>query len=565
MLQAELNYLLIHPLSCLHTSKHLYIHLYFTAMDDSNIDTRESAWMTSRNRVENKVDVILRSPKFTSIERFMVHGGGHPFEMYGRMMEIMFPKEFNVTPNIMNEVMMKSIANLKAIRSVDELNGLYGLHDRIGNNTYKGVSELIIWLNGSFDLHDIVELPKTFDELINEGEIRTFNFFESMYPLNIRKDAENGLFSAFRFWNVPKTKFLFDNLLDEFMFEYKDSDNNPERTYDLTNFGTVTMMKAIILLQKSIIDHSKGTSNKDDFVDNTLPLFTAMSKEERDLTLMMELKTILLKVNISSEFIKSLLQEKLNSESFIVEKEQYRRRQNLLLCYRGIQFLLERKFEIFINITLFQKVVFPVIKEMVMDEYLSDISNDTIVCLIRAGTVILRCEIWKHFLAIRDDHGFKSFLSSCLSSSMNNKRKTEKARSTRAKTRTSSLFDKITHNDLLVHDTNPDDVKCSNVSDIDKLGEDIEDVGHKLAIHKPWFSHSLSIDNSISLKSIPMSDSIVSQEPVHTAVQTIPDTFHIYDTYKHSGINQEIQVSTSTDTPRECRLRPRVKVDKISK
>ena len=69
-------------------------------MDDSNIDTRESAWMTSRNRVENKVDIILRSPKFTSIERFMVHGGGHPFEMYGRMMEIMFPKDFNVTPII---------------------------------------------------------------------------------------------------------------------------------------------------------------------------------------------------------------------------------------------------------------------------------------------------------------------------------------------------------------------------------------------------------------------------------------------------------------------------------
>ena len=161
-------------------------------MDDSNIDTRESAWMTSRNRVENKVDVILRSPKFTSIERFMVHGGGHPFEMYG-------PKDSNVIPNIMNEVMMKSIANLNAIRSVDELNGLYGLHDRIGNNTYKGVSELIFWLNGSFDLHNIVELPRTFDELILEGEIRTFNFFESMYPLNIRKDAEKGLKAAFQF------------------------------------------------------------------------------------------------------------------------------------------------------------------------------------------------------------------------------------------------------------------------------------------------------------------------------------------------------------------------------
>jgi hypothetical protein len=51
-----------------------------------------------------------------------------------------------------------------------------------------------------------------------------------------------------------------------------------------------------------------------------------MSKEERDLKLMMELKRILWEVNVPSEFIKSLLQEELNSESFIVEKQQYRRR-----------------------------------------------------------------------------------------------------------------------------------------------------------------------------------------------------------------------------------------------
>ena len=121
-------------------------------MNDSNIDTRESAWMTSRNRVEHKVDIILRSPRFSSIERFMVHGGGHPFDMYGRIMEIMFPKDSNAIPNIMNEVMMKAIANLKAIRSIDELNGLYGLYARIRNNTNKGASELIFWLNGSFDL-----------------------------------------------------------------------------------------------------------------------------------------------------------------------------------------------------------------------------------------------------------------------------------------------------------------------------------------------------------------------------------------------------------------------------
>ena len=114
-----------------------------------------------------------------------------------------------------------------------------------------------------------------------------------------------------------------------------------------------------------------------------------MGKEERDLTLMIELKRILWEVNVPSKYIKSLFQEELNSESFIVEKQQYRRRKNLLICYRGIQFLLETKFEVFINITICQKVIFPTLKEMVMEEYLSDISNDMIVCLYGAGTVSL--------------------------------------------------------------------------------------------------------------------------------------------------------------------------------
>ena len=70
--------------------------------------------------------------------------------------------------------------------------------------------------------------------MIHEGEERALNFFESMYPLNIRKDAENELYSAFQFWNLPKTKKRFDELLDEFIFEYKDLANNPECTYDTT-------------------------------------------------------------------------------------------------------------------------------------------------------------------------------------------------------------------------------------------------------------------------------------------------------------------------------------------
>ena len=73
-------------------------------MNDSNIDTRESAWIACRNRVEYNGDIISRSPRFSLIERFLVHGGGEPFDMYCRIMAIIFPKDSKAVTNIMNEL-----------------------------------------------------------------------------------------------------------------------------------------------------------------------------------------------------------------------------------------------------------------------------------------------------------------------------------------------------------------------------------------------------------------------------------------------------------------------------
>ena len=185
--------------------------------------------------------------------------------------------------------------------------------------------------------------------------------------------------------------------MDDFLFQFKDASLNPETTIDATNFGIVKMMKAIMNLQRTILNCPEGIFNRDEFVDNSLTKLRSLNKEERVDILMMELRKILWECLIPCEFIKSLFQEELNMESFAIEKQQYQRRKNFLVCYRGIQFLLERKFEIFINITIFQKVSFPTIKERVMEEYLSDITNDMIVCLIREGSVIIRCEIWKSF------------------------------------------------------------------------------------------------------------------------------------------------------------------------
>ena len=295
-----------------------------------------------------------------------------------------------------------------------------------------------------------------------------------------------------------------------------------------------------------------------------------MDKEERDSTLMMELKRILLEVNVSSEYIKSLFQEELNSESFIVEKQQYRRRKNLLICYRGIQFLLERKFEMFINITLFQTVIFPTMKEMIMEDYLSDISNDMIVCLIRAGTVVIRCEIWKYFLCVRDSL-IKENPDNML---LEDKRKSGKAKSKKPKTDKITLCNKkskVTINDRTINERiiNIDDFKCS--SNAEKLTAEIKsneetEIGrHKLVTDKPWFSSSFSVANSSFANDNPLSDLSVSKEFNPDTVQSIPNTINTYDMYHKSGTNHQTQESTSTNQSRESRFRPRIVVDKISK
>ena len=102
--------------------------------------------------------------------------------------------------------------------------------------------------------------------------------------------------------------------------------------------------------------------------------------------LILELKRILWELLISPEFFLSLFQNNLDNDTFIVEKFPYRRRNNLIVIFRGLQFLLERKFEI------------------VMEEYLPDITNNMIMCLIRAGTVLIRSEIWKFFLTARNGY-----------------------------------------------------------------------------------------------------------------------------------------------------------------
>ena len=63
---------------CIYICIYIYIYIYpFYSKQDS----QELAWISSQNRVELHEDIILRSPRFSTIERFLVSEGEGPFNM----------------------------------------------------------------------------------------------------------------------------------------------------------------------------------------------------------------------------------------------------------------------------------------------------------------------------------------------------------------------------------------------------------------------------------------------------------------------------------------------------
>ena len=183
----------------------------------------------------------------------------------------------------------------------------------------------------------------------------------------------------------------------EVLYSFTDFDRNPENITHFTGIGVTTMLKAICDVQRTILASPRGIVSKEEFFDNKVEHLRSLGKRERD-------DILTLGLLIPPEFFITLFQKELDNELFEVEKFQYRRRKNLLLIYRGLQFLLEYKFEMLINIDIVKHIIFPTLKEIVMAEYLPDITNDMMVCLIKAGSVFIRSEIWKFFLIARDGY-----------------------------------------------------------------------------------------------------------------------------------------------------------------
>ena len=158
-----------------------------------------------------------------------------------------------------------------------------------------------------------------------------------------------------------------------------------------TAYATFCYEVAYHILQ---CEHYDETVTKDSFIDTTLEKIKAMEKNEQNIFLIQELEKMLLECKNPSDYIMDLFVKELLQEDFCIEKQQYRRRKNIFLTYRGLFFLIERRFEVFMNVVLFQQIIHNNIEGI--------ISEEMILCLIRAGMVLTNVSFWKTFAIARD-------------------------------------------------------------------------------------------------------------------------------------------------------------------
>ena len=97
---------------------------------------------------------------------------------------------------------------------------------------------------------------------------------------------------------------------------------------------------------------------------------------------------------VLQNFQMDLIVKELMLEEYCVEKVQYRRRKFILIAYRGLLFLIERRFEVLVYVIIFEQIF--------QNAIMRDISEEIILHLIRAGLVITNVNVWKTFIFARD-------------------------------------------------------------------------------------------------------------------------------------------------------------------
>ena len=124
-------------------------------MEATFVSTTESVWIPVTRNLEVHEDIILRILQFTTIERFLIVGGGNADDIYNRIMEVAYRKGSKLVLNIMIELKNQATQNLlKSSQNICWLSGLFGLHDNIFDKKIQGDK----W----FDLLGTLSICRTF-------------------------------------------------------------------------------------------------------------------------------------------------------------------------------------------------------------------------------------------------------------------------------------------------------------------------------------------------------------------------------------------------------------------
>ena len=122
-----------------------------------------------------------------------------------------------------------------------------------------------------------------------------------------------------------------------------------------------------------------------------------MPKDKVNTFLIQEFERILSEINCPSDYLLDIFIKDIFRDDYVLEKSTYRKRRNFLLIYRGTLFLLEKRFQTFMNVTL--------VKQIIQECNIENPSNEEVLCLVRAGMVLTLTKIWRVFVQERDFSG----------------------------------------------------------------------------------------------------------------------------------------------------------------
>ena len=350
----------------------------------------------SSRRLNYHDDIVLRTPTQSTGERLIaVCFKNQPNT--DSILEFEYPKHEKDFQEILRNLRWQAERNILAIQTVRSLNGLFGLRC-FSFNTVTQRNEMLQSSN-IVTVHkcSLVEMPETVSHLLFAGEIRIFNFVESMNPLNIRKEIGNCLPAAFQFWATPKIRKSLDEKISVLVFGgnllKKTESNEP------TDKGFVAMLLVIVRLLDHFLvcQHFSEDFSKDQLIDSGFEKLNAMPKDKVNTFLIQEFERILSEINCPSDYLLDIFIKDIFRDDYVLEKSTYRKRRNFLLIYRGTLFLLEKRFQTFMNVTL--------VKQIIQECNLENPSNEEILCLIRAGMVLTLTKIWRVFVQERDFSG----------------------------------------------------------------------------------------------------------------------------------------------------------------